>query len=822
MSLFKHLLLFSFVLLLSRLPSQVIFCQGTGVATIIGYSGAQSYTWTTPLASPLPASQVSLSTITFTNGIVGSIYTLQVTAWNNSVYTYTYNLAYTQVTIAGIGSSPSCSLGSSGSATVQGNGSYSGYTYTWVNSGNSFVGSASIASSLPTGNYTVFVSATGSLGCGTASASVNVGVNNALTEIQIYKPYCGNEAYLCAGAGSNFQWYNNFTPIAPPAGTAPCYTVNNPVNGAVYRLKYFSAQGCNDSIKFTLGASMPGSVGVQTSSYACQGSSNGSVVISMTPAPGAPPGQLTFSVSSTGSLNPNYSASLAAGFQSSLGLTNLSAGTYSIFAFDGSCKYLSSFSILNFPDNFTLSPNSVTLCAGQLTTAGITFTSPPSQGQYTYSWSPGSFLAGYTQQSTIIFANTPPPGLLNTIVYTVVVTPSLINCPMSKTMSVSWANPATPSVTPIPVLCQNSSGYTINAIPAGGTFSTSLVNGQYPIGSSSGIISTTLAPIGLNTFTYTAGFGTCVATSSFSYQVSGPQLTLSPFVNLCSIQSVTLQASGANSYTWSNGSFNYSTVVSPSVTTTYSVTGSISGSSCTSIKSTTVYLLPLPNINISGNQTICNFQSTTLTASGASSYIWNNGTASPSCVVQPSTSTVYSVFGTSSAGCTNSTNILVNVNYGPMVQIKSTTLVCTGEAFTIAASGANSYTWSWSQGSNSPSMTLVQGATTVYSLSASSFSNPCVSQMQFTVFTDPCLKLNETQTEKTNTQIFPNPNAGRFTLYCSENAEMILYNELGQFIIKQNISPGSNEIDPGIQNKGLYFVQLRTSENIRVLKFVVD
>jgi hypothetical protein len=587
----------------------------------------------------------------------------------------------------------------------------------------------------------------------------------------------------------------------------------------LFHLKYLSAQGCQDSIRFTLGASSPGIMSITNSTYTCPGASIGNAIVSLTPALGSPPGQISFSASSIGSLTPNFSASLAVGFQNTLALTNLSAGNYSVFGFDGSCKYTNTFSIVNFPDNFTLTPNSVTLCTGQAVFAGITFTSPPSPGQYTYSWSPNVFIPGNTQSSTIIFPSL-SPGTFTSIIYTVVVTPSVINCPISKTLSLVAGHPLPPAINPIPILCQNSAGYTINANPSGGTFSSSLFNGQFPVGPSSGIISTSLAPIGINTFSYSAGIGTCVASSTSTYEISGPSLTVSPFINLCTNQTATIQAGGANSYTWSNGSFNYSTAVSPTITTTYSVIGSTSNNTCTSIQTVTVNLLALPTISVSGNQNICNFQSATLTASGAASYLWNNGIASATCVVQPSTSSVFTVFGASALGCVNSNTFLVNVNYGPLLQVKGNTLVCKGEPVTLIALGANSYTWAWNQGSNNPTLTMIPSTTIIYTLSGLSYTNPCTSQIQHTVFVEECVGDMEAKQVPFEIRIYPNPSSGLFFIKSAEDLEIEVFNSLGQIVLYKKIFSGKQSIDLSEQAAGLYFMNCKTNGISQVVRLV--
>jgi hypothetical protein len=84
--------------------------------------------------------------------------------------------------------------------------------------------------------------------------------------------------------------------------------------------------------------------------------------------------------------------------------------------------------------------------------------------------------------------------------------------------------------------------------------------------------------------------GFCVADTIVQFVTLSPPppLNLSGNYTICPGISSTLNVSGANSYTWSTGVVSNSISLSPSVTTVYSVTGSFSNTSCTSLKTFTV------------------------------------------------------------------------------------------------------------------------------------------------------------------------------------------------------------------------------------------
>jgi len=103
------------------------------------------------------------------------------------------------------------------------------------------------------------------------------------------------------------------------------------------------------------------------------------------------------------------------------------------------------------------------------------------------------------------------------------------------------------------------------------------------------------------------------------------------------------------------------------LTTSYSLAAvSASGAlNCPVAASVTLIVNPLPTVTaVASKSTVCKNQNFTLTANGASTYTWNNG-ASSSTLVTSSSSVgiaVYSVTGTSTAGCIQSASVTVFIN----------------------------------------------------------------------------------------------------------------------------------------------------------------
>lgn len=160
---------------------------------------------------------------------------------------------------------------------------------------------------------------------------------------------------------------------------------------------------------------------------------------------------------------------------------------------------------------------------------------------------------------------------------------------------------------------------------------------------------------------------------------------------ICAGQTTTISASGASTYTWSNGAGGNSVSVAPVATTVYTVVGAIG--SCTSQTTSTVNVSPSSTVSVSGNTLICSGQSTTLTAAGAATYSWNTGATTPSLIVSPALTTTYSAAASGSL-CNLSSPVTVSVVPLPSVSAGTNTVLCLGQGgATLTASGAITYTW---------------------------------------------------------------------------------------------------------------------------------
>ncbi len=150
-------------------------------------------------------------------------------------------------------------------------------------------------------------------------------------------------------------------------------------------------------------------------------------------------------------------------------------------------------------------------------------------------------------------------------------------------------------------------------------------------------------------------------------------LLISPDVDICIGESAVLTASGADYYIWSpsmglDDTVGSTVIATPTVTTTYAVYGYIGCDTADGITdSVTITVLSYLVVSISASSSqIAISEQTTLTATGAMSYLWlPGGDTTASITVSPETTTTYTVIGTGAASCASSATITVEV-IGPI------------------------------------------------------------------------------------------------------------------------------------------------------------
>jgi hypothetical protein len=182
---------------------------------------------------------------------------------------------------------------------------------------------------------------------------------------------------------------------------------------------------------------------------------------------------------------------------------------------------------------------------------------------------------------------------------------------------------------------------------------------------------------------------TCEINDLFTASNSLTTVSAGPNLYACNGGTVTLNGTGANTYIWSPNIQN-GTTFTPSINQTYTLTG-INANGCSAWDQTDV-LLQQFSIDAGANQSVCQGSSITLSATGASSYTWNNNVINGQSFV-PSQGGYYTATAMSPEGCIAKDSLLITLNPLPIVNAGNDTVVCGGATILLNATGAQNYTW---------------------------------------------------------------------------------------------------------------------------------
>ncbi|MFN8115815.1 MAG: PKD domain-containing protein [Bacteroidia bacterium] len=207
----------------------------------------------------------------------------------------------------------------------------------------------------------------------------------------------------------------------------------------------------------------------------------------------------------------------------------------------------------------------------------------------------------------------------------------------------------------------------------------------------------TLTPTSTTIYTITGSTGGCVS----AVRNVTVTVTPNPTVNIvassstiCAGQTATLTASGATAYAWLPGAQTTTVItVTPTITTTYTVNGSVG--TCYGTKTISINVTSTPTVASSiTNTTICSGTSVIANVTGATTYTWLPSGSGNTSTLTPSSTTVYTVTGSNGSCVSAPKNFTINVTTTPTVNITaSSSTVCAGQTVTLTASGATAYSW---------------------------------------------------------------------------------------------------------------------------------
>jgi gliding motility-associated-like protein len=250
---------------------------------------------------------------------------------------------------------------------------------------------------------------------------------------------------------------------------------------------------------------------------------------------------------------------------------------------------------------------------------------------------------------------------------------------------------------------------------------------------------------------------------------AGINTTPNVTVLTCTNPSISVQATGDGTYSWSNGlGTNANQILNQAGTYSVTVTSSNGCSSTSSITLTSDQSSPLAVItNNTGSTTLhCNQTQINVSASGGVSYQWSNGLGTnPN--VNLNTAGTYTVTATASNGCTDTETIIINQSQNPTITVSSIT-ICSGSSGTLTAvpsTPGGSYVWT-----QLPSNLVLPNVTA--SINVSPLSNAIYNVQYFDINNCP------SNAVLANVVVTPTPvvNVSGTTTICSGNNAVITAN----------------------------------------------
>ncbi len=683
-----------------------------GQSATLSASGAATYSWQPPtglnattgpnvVATP---SQTTTYTVTGISGGCTSQATVTVVVNPGSAVTVNQPEA--------ICPGQSTTLSASGAAT-----------YSWQPSTglNTTVGPNVVATPTQTTTYTV----TGISGGCTSQATVTVTVLNVggLSVTQPGGPICAGESTtLIATGAQNYSWQ-------PPTGlnnTTTSVVVASPSQTTTYTVTGTTGN-CTSTTTVTVQVGAAANVNVLPNNPTiCQGES-----VTLT-AEGA----------------TSYTWSPATGLNTTTGATVIASPTqttqYMLTAIAGGCVTVRLITVtVVSPQSISVFPSEPTICIGGSVSLAAT-------GGQTYTWSPALGLSSTTGSSVNANPN-------QTTVYTVTAVTAQ-GCTTSRTVTVQVVAQLNVSISPQnPSFCQ---GQNIVLTASGAS--------HYSWSPAAGLSSTTGAVVTCNTpttrtYTVTGTSGGCSSQAFVTVTVHpypNPQIGASS-TQLCEGESANLSASGTGVFSWSpatglNTTTGPNVVANPAQTTTYTLTVEANG--CTSERTIDITVRPRPNVSVTpALSTVCANGTTTLSASGAQSYVWSpatglNTTTGPNVVASPTQTTVYTVTGTDVHGCASTASATVAITPLPVLSISPANPVrcANGDGLTLNVSGGAQYVWQPAIGLNTTTGSVVVAApnqTTTYTVRNTTPGCETQTTVTVTVYPQPSLTVTPSSVE---------------------------------------------------------------------------
>ena len=609
-----------------------------------------------------------INTATLPNGVYTVTYTFTPPAADNcSPVNGTFK--FTIAPIALTASSATVCAGSTATLTVNG-----ATTYSWSPAGGLSNPIDSVVTATP--GSTAFYTVTGTSGVCSATATSTITVNPIPTVTV-------NSAFICssgtvtlmAGGATNYIW----SPATGLSATTGSIVTADPSATTTYTVKGAS-KGCKSFTTSLVTVSSTLNISVNSATV-CAGS--------------------TVTLTAGGATNYTWSPSggLSVTSGSVVTVNTSSTTVYTIHGSNGTCYATQTATVTIIPTTtIQVTANINPICAGTSSTLTAT-------GASSYSWAPAGTLNSIT--GGIVTAT--PTG--NHTTYTV--SGSIGNCSATPGIITLTVNPM-PVINIIAFPASICSGSSSTLTASGATSYSWTPSTSLTVSSNGNAI---VNPTGTETYNVTGTQNGCSATAIATVTVNPtPTITVNS-LTLCATATATLTANGATNYTWSpSGGLSVTSgsvvTVNTSSTTVYTIHGSTG--TCYATQTATVTITPTTTIQVTANiNPICAGSTSTLTATGASSYNWApagtlNSTTGGTVTANPSGSITYTVSGNTGSCPAVSAILTLTVLSTPIINITpAPAAICSGNSSTLTAIGATSYSWAPAAGLSITSGTTV-------------------------------------------------------------------------------------------------------------------
>ncbi|HRH38929.1 MAG TPA: hypothetical protein PK760_11315, partial [Flavobacteriales bacterium] len=494
----------------------------------------------------------------------------------------------------------------------------------------------------------------------------------------------GNGVQLNASGGNGYSW----SPAADLSDASIANPVASPTADVTYVVTVTNANNCVGVDSVTISVSQPADPGADASATLCASGIAFTMIDSLAGTPNAGGNWFTpGGVAHSGSYDP---ATDPAG-----DWTYIVAGT-------GACPDTTATLTISTVTPPVALTGDNSICIGDSTQISAT------AGYASYSWSPTTGIVDATVSDPIFLPITTTP-------YTVTVSDAN-GCIGSNGITITVNALPTVNAGSNAAICEGQN-HTIGGSPTSPTAT------GYQWSPNTGLSSSTVAnPVSTpgSTITYTVvvvDANQCSNSDDVTITVNPlPSINAGPDLAVCTGSSVTIDATGVGSFSWSPATGLSSTTVedpvaSPTTTQNYTVTLT-DGNNCVNTDNVTVTVNPLPTVDAGIDAWLCLGSTTTLTGTTSG----GNAAWSPSSTVSnpnalstsasPLVTTTYTLTITDANNCAASDAVQIAVGVDPPLDAGSGATVCGGVPVQLGGSPTSvpgsTYSWSPATGLNDP------------------------------------------------------------------------------------------------------------------------